>query len=55
MLNHYGLLYNYNGGLELLADMFLKDAGPNYAPYFVNVLSLHFFVMNGENIVLKDW
>ena len=37
--NHYRIINNYTGDLDLLTDMFLKNKGPLYGPFFVNVLS----------------
>ena len=38
-LNHMVLTENYTGDLSLLVDIFIRDLGPYYAPYFKHVLS----------------
>ena len=30
---------NYTGGLDLLTDIFIRDVGPYYAPFFKHILS----------------
>ena len=30
---------NYTGGLDLLTDIFIRDLGPHYAPFFKHILS----------------
>lgn len=37
-MNHYQVTKNYSGSLELLTELFLRDIGPEYAPFFSNVL-----------------
>lgn len=38
-LNHLRLMKNYIGDLETIADIFIRDLGPYYAPYFKHILS----------------
>jgi len=38
-VNHLQMIENYSGNLDLLVDVFLKDLGPNYAPFFKHILS----------------
>jgi len=38
-LNHLRILHGYEGDLQTLLDLFLKDLGPHWGPYFKHVLS----------------
>jgi len=38
-LNHFKVIENYKGTLETIADMFLRDVGPYYTPFFKSILS----------------
>ena len=49
--NHYKLLDKYTGGLELLADLYIRDGGPFYAPHFTNILS-YWNRRNQDNILI---
>ena len=33
-LNHLEITNNYTGGLDLLTDIFVRDVGPFYGPFF---------------------
>ena len=39
LLNHLRLTNSYTGDLETIADIFIRDLGPDSAPFFQHILS----------------